>query len=79
MNMSRPQIRKIFWDLSWGGRGMDALFALAVVGALIGSAAGIVFGAWLMGAGLGMLIGIFSFVGLAIWAHRGHSSPEHKH
>lgn len=79
MNMSRPQLRKLFWDLGWGGRGMDALFILAGIGAVIGGGIGAIFGEWLMGAGVGLLAGMTVFVGLVVWAHRGRRSPERRH
>ncbi|GAA3112763.1 hypothetical protein GCM10010530_39420 [Kribbella aluminosa] len=77
--MSMPQFRKLFWDLGWGGRGMDALFALAVIGAIMGGGIGAIFDEWLLGAGLGLLVGMAIFAGLVIWAHHRRQSPERRH
>lgn len=77
--MPRRQFRKLFWDLGWGGRGMDVMFALAFIGAIIGGVVGAIFGAWPMGAGLGALVGLAFFAGLVVWAHWGRTSPDRRH
>ncbi|MEV8373733.1 hypothetical protein AB0P21_13390 [Kribbella sp. NPDC056861] len=77
--MTRLPFRKRFWDLGWGGRGMDAMFVLAIGGAILGGVAGWIGGEWLMGAGIGILVGLVAFVALVIWAHRGQQPQECKH
>jgi hypothetical protein len=77
--MQRQPFRKTFWNLGWGGRGMDAMFVLALGGAVLGGVAGGIGGAWLMGAGIGILVGLVAFVVLVIWAHRGQEPQERRH
>ncbi|TDD46218.1 hypothetical protein E1263_37030 [Kribbella antibiotica] len=75
----RERLRRALWDLGWGGRGTGVMFLLAGIGAVLGGCVGALFDDWLMGSGFGMLAGFGVFIGLVVWAHRGHMNPDRKH
>lgn len=62
-------VRKLFWDLGRGGRGIDLLFGFALVGAAVGALAGWLVGSGSVGAGVGALAGLVAFAVVVLWAH----------